>query len=136
VRWERRRELCISFLWICRTTYLDLLLQYEEEDIKGELERCEPLVLTPMAVDGGDMHHPRVSHRWVVERVKSFYQVVGLSCEGYEDKLLALFEEIEAARDLSMVESKIGWLGPLIMRRRGYNLLRGRDRGRCSSRFL
>jgi hypothetical protein len=112
------------------------LLQYEEEDIKGELERCEPLVLTPMAVDGGDMHHPRVSHRWVVERVKSFYQVVGLSCEGYEDKLLALFEEIEAARDLSMVESKIGWLGPLIMRRRGYNLLRGRDRGRCSSRFL
>jgi hypothetical protein len=31
----------------------DLLLQYEEEDIKGELERCEPLVLTPLAVNGG-----------------------------------------------------------------------------------
>jgi hypothetical protein len=50
----------------------DLLLQYEEEDIKGELERCEPLVLTPLAVDGGDGHHPRVSPRWVVDRVKEF----------------------------------------------------------------
>lgn len=47
----------------------DLLLQYEEEDIKGKLERCEPLVLTPLAVDGGDGHHPRVSPRWVVDRV-------------------------------------------------------------------
>jgi hypothetical protein len=37
---------------------------------------------------------------WWIE-LKSFYQVVGLSCEGYEDKLLALFEEIEVARDLS-----------------------------------
>jgi hypothetical protein len=32
--------------------------------------------------------------------------VVGLSCEGCEDKLLALFEEIEAARDQSMEEYK------------------------------
>jgi hypothetical protein len=84
----------------------DLLLQYEEEDIKRDLERCELLVLTPLAMDGGDGHHTRVSPRWVVERVESFYQVVRLSCEGYEDKLLALFEEIEAARDLSMLESK------------------------------
>jgi hypothetical protein len=37
----------------------DLLLQYEEEDIKGKLERCEPLVLTPLAVDRGNGHHPR-----------------------------------------------------------------------------
>jgi hypothetical protein len=50
------------------------------------------------------VHHPRVSPRWLVERVKGFYQVVGLSCEGYEDKMLALFEEIEATRDQSMAE--------------------------------
>jgi hypothetical protein len=82
----------------------DLLLQYEEDDIRGDLEGCEPLILTPLPVDVGDGHHPRVSPRWVVERVKGFYQVVGLSCEGYEDKLLALFEEIEVALDQSMAE--------------------------------
>jgi hypothetical protein len=81
-----------------------LLLQYEEDKIRGDLEGCEPLLLTPLAVDVGDGHHPRVSPRWVVERVKGFYQVVGLSCEGYEDKMLALFEEIEATRDQSMAE--------------------------------
>jgi hypothetical protein len=42
---------------------------------------------------------------WWIE-LKSFYQVVGLSCEGYEDKLLALFEMMEVARDLSIAESK------------------------------
>jgi len=68
------------------------------------LEGCEPLLLTLLVVDVGDGHHPSVSPRWVVERVKGFYQVVGLSCEGYEDKLLALFEDIEAARDQSMAE--------------------------------
>jgi len=50
------------------------------------------------------VHHPRTSPRWLVERVKGFYQVVGLSCEGYKDKMLALFEEIEATRDQSMAE--------------------------------
>jgi hypothetical protein len=47
-------------------------------------------------VDVGDGHPPRVSPRWVVERVKGFYHVVGLSCEGYEVKMMALFVEIEA----------------------------------------
>jgi hypothetical protein len=48
-------------------------------------------------VDVRDGYHPRVSPRRVVESVKGFYQVVGLLCEGYEDKMLALFEGIEAA---------------------------------------
>jgi hypothetical protein len=128
-----------------------LLLQNEEEDIKGELERCESLVHTPLAVDGGDGQHSRVSPRWVVERVKSFYQVVGLSCEGYKDKLLALFEEIEAARDLSMAESKINYPSTpgekgqrelnrlawsINYEKKGVQSVKGRHRRRGSSRFL
>jgi hypothetical protein len=99
-----------------------------------------------------DEHHPRVSPRWVVERVKSFYQVVGLSCEGYEDKLLALFEEIEVARELLMAESKNnypstpGAKGQRELNRRAWSInyekkggvqsVRGRHRGRGSSLFL
>jgi hypothetical protein len=41
----------------------DLLLRYEEDDIRGDLEGCEPLSLTPVAVDVGDGHHPRVLPR-------------------------------------------------------------------------
>jgi hypothetical protein len=55
----------------------DLLLQYEEDDIRGDLEGCEPLLLTPLAVDVGDGHHPRVSPRWVVEIVRGFYHLGG-----------------------------------------------------------
>jgi hypothetical protein len=58
-----------------------------------------------------------VSPRWVVERVRGFYKVVGLSCDRFEDKLMALFEEIEATRDqsiaktMSMVTSTSGLKG-------------------------
>lgn len=38
-----------------------------------------------------------VSLDWVVTRVKNFYHVVGMSCEGFEDQLLALFPTIEAS---------------------------------------
>jgi hypothetical protein len=55
-------------------------------------------------VDVGDGHPPRVSPRWVVERVNCFYHIVGLSCEGYDDKMMALFEEIVATRDQTMAE--------------------------------
>jgi hypothetical protein len=66
------------------------------DGIRKELEGRDPLLITPLAVDVGDGHPPRVSPRWVVERVKGFYHVVGLSCEGYEVKMMALFVEIEA----------------------------------------
>jgi hypothetical protein len=39
-----------------------------------------------------------VSTEWVVERVKNFCKVVGLSCSGFEDKLMELFKDIEAQR--------------------------------------
>jgi hypothetical protein len=39
-----------------------------------------------------------MSTKWVVERVKDFCHVVGLSCDGFEDKLMSLFNDIEAHR--------------------------------------
>jgi hypothetical protein len=36
--------------------------------------------------------------------------MLGLSCGRFEDRLLALFEEIEAARDLSLVDPKTNYL--------------------------
>jgi hypothetical protein len=81
-----------------------LLLQDKVRDGKGELESYEPIVITPLAVEGEDGQ--RVSPRWVVERIKRFYPIIGLSCSRFEDRLLALFEEIEAARDISLAEPK------------------------------
>jgi len=81
-----------------------LLLQDKVRDGKGELESYEPIVITPPAVEGEDGQ--RVSPRWVVERIKRFYPIIGLSCGCFEDRLLALFEEIKAARDLSLAEPK------------------------------
>jgi hypothetical protein len=50
-------------------------------------------------------HPSSVSPRWWVERVKGFYKVVGLSCDRFEDKLMALFEEIEASRDQTLAKT-------------------------------
>lgn len=44
-----------------------LLLQYEENGIRDELEGSDPLLITPLTVDVGDGHPPRVLPRWVVE---------------------------------------------------------------------
>jgi hypothetical protein len=35
------------------------------------------------------------------------YKLVGVSCDQYEDKLLALFEEIEARQDQSLADSLV-----------------------------
>jgi hypothetical protein len=83
----------------------DLLLQYEEDEIRKDLEGSGRMLISPLGSGLGYGHPPRVSPRWVVERVKGFYHVVGLSCEGYEDKMLELFEEIEAARDQTIAEN-------------------------------
>jgi hypothetical protein len=85
-----------------------LLLQDKVRDGKGELERNESMVITPLVVEGEDGQ--RVSPRWVVERIKRFYPIIGLSCSRFKDKLLALFEEIEAARDHSLAEPKSNYL--------------------------
>jgi hypothetical protein len=51
-----------------------------------------------LAVLGEQLGDNFVSTKWVVERVKGFCQVVGLSCAGFEDKLMHLFNDIEAHR--------------------------------------
>ncbi|KAB1207902.1 hypothetical protein CJ030_MR7G024264 [Morella rubra] len=38
--------------------------------------------------------------KWVLNMVSSFRKMVGVSCEGYEDKLMSLFEELEQNREL------------------------------------
>jgi len=73
----------------------DLLLELEEKNSNEEGASGAPLEITPLAAKGGEKH--RISPRWVVEKVMRCYQAIGLSCEGFEDRMLAMFEEIEAA---------------------------------------
>jgi len=106
----------------------------------AELEDFGPLSLVPLAVKVGKESSSSVSPRWVVERVKGYYKLIGLSCDRYEDKLLALFEEIEATRDHTIAETMAmasavsrvkgqreisGWIVPLTMIRRGINQIEG-----------
>jgi hypothetical protein len=75
------------------------LLQDVVDGEGEELEDSGPLSIVPLAVSVGKEPISSVSPRLVVERVKGFYKVVGLSCDRFEDKLMTLFEEIEATRD-------------------------------------
>jgi len=81
-----------------------LLLELEVKNSNEEGESGAPLEITPLAAKGGEKH--RVSPRWVVEKVMSCYQSIGLSCEGFEDRMLAMFEEIEAAGERSLASPK------------------------------
>lgn len=63
----------------------------------------ETLVVNPIAVIGEQEVPQLVSLDWVFERVKTFCHVVGLSCEGFEDQMLAPFYAIEASRHHSRV---------------------------------
>lgn len=65
---------------------------------KRYLIQSEPLLVHPIAVIEETGLHESVSLDWIVERVQNFCQVVGLSCEGLEDQMLALFTAIEASR--------------------------------------
>lgn len=47
-------------------------------------------------IDGPTMSES-ISLDWVVQKVTSFYHIVGLSCGGFEDELVALFTAIEAS---------------------------------------
>ncbi|GLT64329.1 hypothetical protein SLA2020_368320 [Shorea laevis] len=55
--------------------------------VPAELEGVEPLSLAPLAVDKDQQYPSQVSPNWVVEKVKDFYHIVGLSCDGFEEKL-------------------------------------------------
>jgi hypothetical protein len=102
---DQRQEECNLELVVCRSEE-DEVDDYAIEafPVEKQVESCEPMVLTPLAMEGIDGQ--RVSPRWVVDRVKNIYQIIGLSCEGSEDKLVAIFEEIEDARDSSLEGSK------------------------------
>jgi hypothetical protein len=57
------------------------------------VEGLGPLSILPLAVELDKDSSLNVSPRWVMERVKGYYKLVGVSCDQFEDKLLDLFEE-------------------------------------------
>lgn len=42
---------------------------------------------------------------WVIQKMQEFSKLVGVSCDGYESKLIQLFEELEASRGQGMCTS-------------------------------
>jgi len=84
-----------------------------EGGVGDEVEGLGPLSILPLAVELDKDSSLNVSPRWVMERVKSYYKLIGVSCDQFEDKLLALFELIEARRadSLAMVPTASGVKG-------------------------
>jgi len=76
-----------------------------EGGVGDEVEGLGPLSVMPLVVEMDKGSCSNVSPRWVMERVKGYYKLVGVSCDQYEDKLLALFEQIEAKRVQSLADS-------------------------------
>jgi hypothetical protein len=64
-----------------------------------ELKGIESLVVHPIAVMDEQALPESISSDWVVQRVKKFYHVVGLSCEGFDEQVMAMFSAIEASRN-------------------------------------
>jgi len=81
--------------------------EFSSEIVEGgvgdELEGFGPLSVMPLAVEMDKDLSSSVSPRWVMERVKGYYKLV--RSDHYEDKLLALFEDIEARRVQSLADS-------------------------------
>ena len=44
---------------------------------------------------------------WVIERVKDLCYALGLSYDGHEEEMMALFSDIEAKRDVRRAEAVI-----------------------------
>jgi len=82
---------------------------FNSEIVKGgggeDVEGFGPISVIPLAMEMDKDSNLNVSPRWVLERVKGYYKLVGVSCDQVEDKLLALFEEIEAIRTQSLADS-------------------------------
>lgn len=76
-----------------------------ESSVGDEVECLGPLSVMLLAVEMDKDSCLNVSPRWVMERVKGYYKLVGVSCDQYEDKLLALFEQIEAKQVQSLADS-------------------------------
>jgi hypothetical protein len=62
-----------------------------EGGVGDEVEGLGPISVLPLAVEMDKDSSSIVSPRWVMERVKGYYKLIGVSCEQFEDKLLALF---------------------------------------------
>jgi hypothetical protein len=87
---------------------------FEEGGVGDEVEGLGPISVLPfLAVEMDKDSSSIVSPRWVMERVKGYYKLIGVSCDQFEDKLLALFELIETKRvqSLAMVPSVSGVKG-------------------------
>jgi hypothetical protein len=88
-----------------------------EGRVGDELEGMGLISVMPLAVEMDKDFSSNVSPRWVLERVKGYYKLIGVSCDQYEDKLLVLFEQIEARRvhpladSLAMVTTVSGMKG-------------------------
>jgi len=82
---------------------------FRSENVEGgvgdEVEGLGPLSVMPLAVEMDKDSCSNVSPSWVMERVKGYYKLVGVSCDQFEDKLLALFEQIEAKQVQSLADS-------------------------------
>lgn len=62
---------------------------------REETRDSEPLIVPPLVIIEEPAMLETGSSDWVVQKVKSFYHIVGLSCEGFEDELTALFTAID-----------------------------------------
>jgi hypothetical protein len=70
-----------------------LALVTRTDEILGGNEMLDVLPLAVMEKDLGNE-----STDWVIERIRGFCKVAGISCPGFEDKLMDLFNVIEAQR--------------------------------------
>jgi hypothetical protein len=73
-------------------SFMEFVLYYEEDPRDNE-----PLNVHLLVVIEELVVHASDSFDWVVQKVKSFRHFVGLSCEGFEDELMALSTTIEAS---------------------------------------
>jgi hypothetical protein len=72
-----------------------LALVTRTEDAFGGSEMLD---LQPLAVLEEQLGVDPMSTKWVVERVRGFCKVVGMSCPSFEEKLMDLFNDIETHR--------------------------------------
>jgi hypothetical protein len=72
-----------------------LALVTRADDVIGGSEMLDIQLL---AVSEEQLGDDPMSTEWVIERVRGFCKVVGMSCPGFEDNLMDLFNDIEAHR--------------------------------------
>ncbi|KAB1211177.1 HEAT repeat-containing protein 5B [Morella rubra] len=96
----------------------------------------QPLQIRFLVSEEGEGSDPFEPSRWVIKMVSSFRNMVGVSCEGYENEMMNLFEALERdriqvnrktpsrsggkmLRELKGLESTINYNGSVSTSRRG-----------------